>query len=199
MLSGEEGLALKGEHRECAVLVAGLRGFKVHSEHLPPEHLVSDLNEFFGRMADVVHDHQGTLDKFNGDSLQAVWGAPVPFEDKELRALKCALDLHAALGDLNRERLARGALPLDLGIGINAGIVVSGNLGSERRVDYTIIGSEVAVAQKLCGLAASGETLVTESIRNKCKDLMVLQLRDPLTVEGATEPLKVYAATGRVS
>jgi class 3 adenylate cyclase len=196
ILSSEEGLALKGERRECVVMFTDIRGFTAFSENMAPEKLVADLNEYFGRMVEVVFDHSGTLDKFIGDAIMAVWGAPVPFEDKELRAVACALKMQAALSDLNRKRLDRGAQPLTMGIGVNVGVVVSGNLGSDKRVDYTVIGDAVNLASRLCSKAAPGQVLISESLYRKTIGLLAVRPLEPVALKGFTDPVKVYEVTG---
>ncbi len=199
LLSSEDGVALKGERRECAILHTNLRGFTAFSSHLAPDKLVADLNEYFGRMEETVFDHQGTLDKFMGDSLLALWGAPVPIDDKELSAVRCALEMRSALQKLNDERSHRGAPPLAAGMGIACGFVVAGNLGSERRIDYTVIGEEVNLAIRLCAKAAPGQILVSEAVYKKLKGQVAAMPLEPLPLKGFSEPVKSYEVTGLVS
>ena len=196
ILESGEGVALKGERRECVIMFTDIRGFTAMSENMAPEKLVGDLNEYFTLMVDVVLKYQGTLDKFIGDAIMAVWGAPVPFEDKELRAVNCALEMQSALKRYNDEREKSGRPALTMGVGINTGIVVSGNLGSDKRTDYTVIGEEVNLASRLCSKALPGQTLISESTYRKLKGLIDVKPLEPIALKGFTEPVKVYEVTG---
>ena len=124
----------------------------------------------------------------------AVWGAPIPFEDKELRAVKCALDMQAALAQLNVSRTQKGLPPLTMGIGLNSGVVVSGNLGSDKVKNYTVIGEEVNLASRLCSKAKPGQTLISDSMFRKLKGLVEMKALDAIPLKGFTELVKVYEA-----
>jgi class 3 adenylate cyclase len=196
VLGDTEGLALKGERRDCVVMFTDIRGFTSFSENMAPEKLVKDLNEYFTLMVDVVFKYEGTLDKFIGDAIMAVWGAPIPFEDKELRGVKAALDMQYALGQYNKARIDRNLPPLTMGVGLNTGVVVSGNLGSDKRTDYTVIGEEVNLSSRLCSKAAPGQILISESMYRKLKGLVAVRTLDPIMLKGFTDPVKVYEVTG---
>ncbi len=195
VLADKEGLALKGERRECVVMFTDIRGFTAMSENAPPEKIVADLNEYFSLMVDAVIKYEGTLDKFIGDAIMAVWGAPVPFEDKELRAVKAAVEMQEVLGKFNLVRQVKNLNPITMGIGINSGVVVSGNLGSDKRTDYTVIGEEVNMASRLCSKALPGQVLISDSTYRKLKGLVEVKTLEPLTLKGFTEPVKVYEVT----
>jgi len=175
-----------------------IRGFTAMSENALPEKIVADLNEYFTLMVDVVDNYGGILDKFIGDAIMAVWGAPVPFEDKEMRAVKAALEMQEVLGRYNKERIDKKLTPLTMGIGLNSGIVVSGNLGSDKRTDYTVIGEEVNLASRLCSKAAPGQTLISEGMYRKIKGLVEVKALEPIALKGFTDPVKVYEVTGLV-
>jgi class 3 adenylate cyclase len=196
VLEDQDGLALKGERRECVVMFTDIRGFTAFSENMAPEKLVKDMNEYFTLMVDEVLKYEGTLDKFIGDAIMAVWGAPIPFEDKELRAVKAALDMQYALGQYNKERIDRNQPPLTMGVGLNSGVVVSGNLGSDKRTDYTVIGEEVNLASRLCSKAAPGQILISDSMYRKLKGLVEVRVLDPIALKGFSEAVKVYEVTG---
>jgi adenylate cyclase len=144
---------------------------------------------------DVVIKYEGTLDKFIGDAIMAVWGAPVPFEDKELRSIKAALEMQDVLGQFNKARIDKKLTPLTMGIGLNSGVVVSGNLGSDKRTDYTVIGEEVNLASRLCSKAAPGQVLISEGMYRKLKGLVEVRPLDPIALKGFSEPVKVYEVT----
>ena len=198
VLNDKDGVALKGERRECVVMFTDIRGFTTMSENALPEKIVADLNEYFTLMVDVVDNYGGILDKFIGDAIMAVWGAPVPFEDKEMRAVKAALEMQEVLGRYNKERIDKKLTPLTMGIGLNSGIVVSGNLGSDKRTDYTVIGEEVNLASRLCSKAAPGQTLISEGMYRKIKGLVEVKALEPIALKGFTDPVKVYEVTGLV-
>ncbi len=195
VLSAGEGMSLKGERRECVVMFTDIRGFTSFSENMAPEKIVADLNEYFTLMVDVVIQYEGTLDKFIGDAIMAVWGAPVPFEDKELRGVKAALEMQKALGQYNKTRIDKNQTPLTMGIGLNSGVVVSGNLGSDKRTDYTVIGEEVNLASRLCAKAAPGQVLISEGMYRKLKGLVEVRQLEPIALKGFSEPVKVYEVT----
>ncbi len=196
VLADRDGLALKGERRECVVMFTDIRGFTAMSENEPPEKIVADLNEYFTLMVDVVIKYEGTLDKFIGDAIMAVWGAPVPFEDKDLRAVKAALEMQDVLAKFNLVRQVKKLTPVTMGIGINTGVVVSGNLGSDKRTDYTVIGEEVNLASRICAKAAPGQTLISDFTYRKLKGQVVVKVLEPVSLKGFTEPVKVYEVTG---
>ncbi|HUO57064.1 MAG TPA: adenylate/guanylate cyclase domain-containing protein [bacterium] len=196
VLADQEGILLKGERRECAVMFTDIRGFTAMSEHAEPEKIVADLNEYFTLMVDVVLKYEGTLDKFIGDAVMAVWGAPVPFEDKELRAVKAALEMQEVLATYNQARAGKKLPPITMGVGINSGMVVSGNLGSDKRTDYTVIGEEVNLASRICSKAAPGQVLISEYTYRKLKGQVEVRALEPIVLKGFTDPVKVYEVTG---
>jgi class 3 adenylate cyclase len=192
VLENKDGIALRGERRECAVMFTDIRGFTAMSENESPEKIVADLNEYFTLLVDVVIKYEGTLDKFIGDAIMAVWGAPVAFEDKELRAVKAALEMQSVLGQFNKQRISKNLTPLLMGVGINTGDVVSGNLGSDKRSDYTVIGAEVNLASRLCSVAAPGQVLISDYVYRKLKGMVEVKQLESVDLKGFTEPVKVY-------
>jgi adenylate cyclase len=199
VLENKDGVALKGEKRECAVMFTDIRGFTALSENEPPEKIVADLNEYFTLMVDVVIKYEGTLDKFIGDAIMAVWGAPVPFEDKELRSVKAGLEMQAVLAQFNKDRISKNLIPLTMGVGINTGIVVSGNLGSDKRSDYTVIGDEVNLASRLCSVAKPGQVLISDFTYRKLKGLVEVKTLEPVTLKGFSVPVNVYEVIKLIS
>jgi adenylate cyclase len=142
-----------GERRRVAVLFADLRGFTPLAARLGPDEMAATLSEFLSAMVDCVFRHGGTLDKFIGDCVMAQWGAPEGAPDDADRALRAALDMHGALAALNARRAELGRPALAMGVGIAHGEVFAGNIGSERRLEFTVIGAPVNQASRLCDAA----------------------------------------------
>ncbi len=158
-----DAVALGGERRVATVLFADIRGFTPLAERLRPEEVAALLTDYFTEMVDLVFDHGGTLDKFIGDALMAVWGAPLTEPDDADRALAAAQQMQARVGELNR-RWTGTRPPIAIGIGLATGDVFAGYLGSERRLEYSVLGDTVNVASRLCGRADPGEILVSETL-----------------------------------
>jgi class 3 adenylate cyclase len=195
ILADKDYFALKGERRECTLLQADLKGFNTLSENMAPEALVEALNQYFGIINEVVFKHEGMLDKFIGDTAIAVWGAPFSHEDKEKRAVQTALEIQTAFKDFNISRIKKGYPPFTIGVGIHTGMVVAGNLGSEKRYDYSIIGEALHVVSKLCSLAAPGQTIVSDETYQKIKPLVKANALNPIAVKGSMESLNTFEVT----
>jgi adenylate cyclase len=188
--SPEKHLRPGGEKREVTVLFADLRGFTSVAETLEAQEVVDILNAYLARVVDAVFAHGGTLDKFRGDGVLAVFGAPVAHEDDPARAVRCALDLQAAM-----KRISFPALPelrLHLGIGINTGQVIAGTIGSDRRMDYTVIGHEVNVAARFETNAGPGQILITGSTYDRVKDLVEVRDLGALRVKGSGQGIPAF-------
>jgi class 3 adenylate cyclase len=195
ILADKDYFALKGERRECTLLQADLRGFNILSENMTPEALVEALNQYFGIINEVVFKYEGMLDKFIGDTALAIWGAPFTHDDKELRAVKTALEIQEALKDFNISRIKKGNPPFTIAIGIHTGTVVAGNLGSDKRYDYTVIGDPIHVVNRLCSMAAPGQTVVSDETYQKIRQLVQANPLHPIAVRGSMESLPTYEIT----
>ena len=187
-----ESLRLGGERRDVAVLFSDIRGFTTLAARLTPVETARLLTEYFSEMADCVFKHGGTLDKFIGDEVMAQWGAPISEPDDADRAVAAALDMIDALHRLNANWLSQGRPRLQVGIGINYGEAFAGYLGSERRLEYTVIGDTVNTAKRLCSAAQGGEILVTQSMRQRLTRTHDLADHAPLEIQSRQEPLPVY-------
>jgi adenylate cyclase len=165
------------------------------SENMPPPALVEALNQYFGLINDAVFHHEGMLDRFMGEKVLAVWGAPFSHEDKEARAVKAALEIQGALKDFNIARIKKGFPPFTLGIGIHTGALVAGNLGSEKHHDYTVIGEALQVAARLCAMATPGQVVVSEETYGKVQATVKANSLNPLALRDRMEPLKTYEIT----
>lgn len=183
---------LKGQRRVVTVLMSDIRGFTPLSEKLPAEEVVALLNDYLSRMIDIVFKHNGTLDKFIGDAILAVFGAPLPDPRHAARAVRTAVEMQKALAEFNHERRKAGKEEINVGIGINSGEVVSGEIGSERRSDYTVIGDPVNLTQRLESSSRGGEILISQETYDEVRDLVEVEALPEMTVKGRRRPVKVY-------
>ncbi|MBI3965784.1 MAG: adenylate/guanylate cyclase domain-containing protein, partial [Chloroflexi bacterium] len=174
ILQNKDSLKLGGSKREVTVLFSDIRGFTTISEIYSAEEIVQLLNEYFTRMVNVIFKHEGTLDKFIGDAIMAVFGAPIVHDDDPVRAVRSAIEMRKELFRYNEERIARGELAIETGIGICHGEALSGNIGSDMRMDYTVIGDAVNVASRLEGLTKTYDCkiLFSESVYEDVKDVI---------------------------
>ncbi|MFH0872228.1 MAG: adenylate/guanylate cyclase domain-containing protein [bacterium] len=196
ILQHPERISLVGKRQEVSVLFADIRGFTSLAERLEPEEVVRTLNDYLTLMTKVVFKRDGTLDKFMGDAIMAVFGAPIFFPDHPLRAILAALDIRREIGALNLKREARGLEKVEIGIGINAGEVVTGNIGFEERMEYTVIGDNVNIAARLEGLAAEGQILISQSIYEEVANVVMVKPLDPIRLKGREKPLQIYEVSG---
>src|SRR6059036_322136 len=153
---------LPSEKRPVVIFFSDIRGFTPMAETMSPDNIATLLTEYFTEMVELVFEHGGTLDKFMGDAIMALWGAPMAHEDDADRAMHCALDQLEALERLNTKWKEQGRQELGIGIGINFGEVFVGNIGSDRRLEYTVIGDAVNTASRLCSSAGRNEILISE-------------------------------------
>ncbi len=194
-LAASPGKAIGQEELEVTVLFSDIRGFSTLAEELPAREIASILATHLTAMAEVVLDHMGTIDKFAGDSLMAVFGAPDPIPDHAERALRCAVAMQARQSELNGQALPDGLPPLGMGIGVNTGTVIAGTVGGGGRLEYTVVGDAVNVAQRLQSEAAPGEILATDSTVRAAPAVPVTSL-GPLAVKGRKERVETFRVIG---
>lgn len=192
ILAGEKEIWLAGSRREVAVLMSDIRGFTPMSEKMDPEALVSLLNRYFKVMIDIVFKHDGMLDKFVGDEIMVVFGAPLDQPDAETRAFKCAAEMQKAMGDFNAGQRAAGGPELGVGIAVHSGPVVAGNVGSETRMDYTVMGDTVNMTQRMQARAAAGKVLVSDAAKARAGEGFSYTELEPFQVKGRQEPVKAF-------
>jgi adenylate cyclase len=198
LLQHPEKLKLGGERRRVTLFFSDLAGFTTLSERLAPETVVGLLNDYLSRMTEIILAEEGTVDKFEGDAIMAFWGAPLDQEDQAVRACRAALRQAEALGELNREFARQGLPELKLRIGLHRGEAIVGNLGSQKRFDYTVIGDTVNLASRLEGLNKFYGTgvMASEAVVTECgKDIEFREL-DLVAVKGREAPVRVYEALG---
>ena len=198
-LKDPERLALGGETRTMTVLFSDLRGFTSLSQNMDPQALTALLNEYMTAMTEIVFQHDGVLDKYIGDAIMAFWNAPMEQEDHARRACDTALDMLARLQTLQADWAGRGLPALDIGIGINTGRMVVGNMGSRDRLAYTVLGDAVNVASRLEGLNKEYGTriVIGEETRSAAGERFHYRFLDLVAVKGRSEPLAVFEISGR--
>jgi adenylate cyclase len=187
-----------GSSREVTMLFADIRGFTSMSERHTPEQMVATLNAYFELMVDVLFKHGGTLDKYVGDEIIGLFGAPVALPDAPLRAVRASLDMLKALDEFNRTREKQGQERIAIGIGLNTGRVIAGAIGSSRTLQYTVIGDAVNLASRLCNVAKAGEIIISPSTMGACESLIVAEQREPVQVKGKAEVIQIWNVTGTV-
>jgi adenylate cyclase len=190
---------LGGDRKEITVLFSDIRGFTSFSEKHQPEEVVSLLNEYLGAMTNIVFEHEGTLDKFVGDAIMALWGAPVGQPDHAERACRCALAMIVRLKELQKKWAAEGKYIIDIGIGINTGDMVVGNMGAEgKKMDYTVIGDNVNLGARLESLTRqyNNHIIISEYTHARVEHLVEAKELGTVTVKGKELPVLVYDLVG---
>jgi adenylate cyclase len=195
VMQNKDEAKLGGRRTEVTVLITDIRNFTSISEQMDPWDVVELLNTYFPRLINVIFRHQGMVDKFIGDSILTVFGIPMPREDDALRAVRAALEMRRELDAINRERARKGQITIEIGIGITSGTVISGNIGSERRMDYTVIGDPVNLAARLEGLTKEvrRRILVNERVQAAISKEIPCEPLGLFTLKGKREKVAVYA------
>ncbi len=188
---------MEGQSREMTVLFSDIRGFTNFSEKLPPTELAEVLNAYLSTMTRVVQQHRGTIDKYIGDAIMAFWNAPVDLADHASRAVQTALDMQAALSQLNQEFAARGWPDVKIGVGVNTGRMSVGNMGSEFRMSYTVMGDAVNLGSRLEGITKQYAVgiLVTQPTVEADPDHAFMKV-DEVRVKGKESPVAIYEPLG---
>jgi len=181
LLESEGALDMGGDIREVSLIMSDLRGFTAMIAEMEPEQVITFLNRYLSRMIEILLDNRAVIDEILGDGILAFFGAPEPLEDHPARAVACALSMQAAMDDINAENEADGLPRLTMGIGVNTGSVVVGNIGSERRTKYSVVGSDVNFASRMEAFALAGQVLISASTYSRVRDLV--EVANVLTVE----------------
>ena len=199
VLKDTSRLKLGGEKKELTALFSDIRGFTTISERLQPEELVHLLNSYLTPMTDIVFQHEGTLDKYMGDAIMAIFGAPVDQPDHATRACITALDMMARLNELQAKWRAEGLPEVDIGIGLNSGMMVVGNMGSAMRFDYTVMGDNVNLASRLEGINKEYGTniVISENTLALAKNDVYVRELDAVRVKGKRDPVRIFELRGR--
>jgi adenylate cyclase len=196
ILAGREETLLP-TRREVTVLFSDIRGFTTFSEAREPEEVLRFLDDYFGRMTQIVRGHDGSVNKFIGDGLLAIWGAPTPRDDHAVAATKAALDMQKVMVEINAARESKGEAPLRIGVGLHSGFVAAGMLGSAEQAEYTVIGDAVNLASRIEGLTKEHEgVLVSEATWEKISHRFAGARVGEFQVKGRRAPVVVYSVTG---
>jgi adenylate cyclase len=192
----ETVVPLGGERRPITILFSDIRGFTAMAESMGPDAIAQLLTEYFSEMVEIIFEHGGTLDKFVGDAIMALWGAPIAHADDADRALRAAVAMQLGVARLNQRWALAGRPEIGVGIGINYGEVFAGNIGSHRRLEYTVIGDAVNVANRLCSEAGPGEILVSEALCQVVKDRADYEYLPAMALRGRTRSVQVFRVKG---
>jgi adenylate cyclase len=190
--SAREVTTLGGEKRPVTVLFSDIRGFTPLSESMAPDDMALLLSEYFTEMVDCVFRNDGNLDKFIGDAVMAQWGAPIASADDPDKAMRAAIEMMHELEKLNAKWRAEGRPELQIGIGLNHGEAFAGNIGSERRLEFTVIGDTVNTASRLCSAAGPGQILITQEMRDALSTPPKLKKCPPMELRGKSQLMPVF-------
>jgi adenylate cyclase len=193
-IADQEGeVQLGGAKRPVVIFFSDIRDFTPMSETMMPDEIARLLTEYFTEMVEIVFEFGGTLDKFMGDAIMALWGAPIAHDDDADRAMKAAIKMQEVLGELNKKWAADGRQQVEIGIGINFGEVFAGNIGSDQRMEYTVIGDSVNVASRLCSKAGRGDIMVSEPFFKELKNPPPVENLEPIELKGKAAAVQVYS------
>lgn len=200
LLETPSGLKLGGERKKVTVLMSDLRGFSAVSERLPPEQVVAILNVYLGAMADVINHYNGTINEFIGDGIFVMFGAPVSREDDSQRAIACAIAMQLAMKPVNEHNQQMNLPIIEMGIGIHTGEVVAGNVGSQKRAKYSVVGSHVNLTSRIESYTVGGQILISEeTLKDANTDPYInIRIDGQLRVEpkGIKAPITIYDIGG---
>ena len=196
ILKSPGGVRLQGELREITILVSDLRGFTSMTESLPPNAVLRVINRYLEKMTDIILRHHGTINEIMGDGILVLFGAPREIPDASMRAMLCALEMQEAMTELNSGNVLLGLPELGMGIGINCGELVVGNIGSEKRKKYGAVGNAINVAFRVEAATLAGQILITEPIYRRYADRLEVAEHRRIQLKGIHQPVSVYHVVG---
>ena len=192
VVSGALNVEKGGVNRVATVMFVDIREFTAMSENIQAAEVLQMLNEYYEKIVDIVFAHEGTVDKFIGDGIMVIWGAPVSHDDDPARAVRAAVDIRRELITFNQQRATQGKKEIKIGIGINTGKVVAGYIGSSRTMSYSVVGDTVNTASRLCAAARPDEIIISDVTYEKTKGLFPTEELEQLKAKCIYNPLKVY-------
>ena len=196
ILETPQGLKIGGEERQVTIMMADLRGFTAMGERLPPEGVVSMINTYLEKMTEIVFKYQGTIDEFIGDAILVLFGAPILREDDAQRAVACAMEMQLAMPEINKCYKELGFPEVGMGIGLNTGDVVVGNIGSSKRSKYGVVGRNVNLASRIESYTVGGQILASTGTVEQCGSILRIDGSQEIMPKGLAEPIKVYEIGG---
>ena len=198
ILAQPDGMHLGGKTTHASILMADIRGFTTMAEQLPPSKVVRLLNNYLGVMSEIIMRHRGTIDEFIGDAILTVFGAPIACRDHADRAIACALEMQGAVSQINQENHHYGLPDIGIGIGINTGEVIAGNIGSIKRVKYGVVGHTVNLTSRIESCCRAGEILISQATLNAASRKVKHSYEFEISPKGMSERLKVCNITGYI-
>jgi class 3 adenylate cyclase/HAMP domain-containing protein len=192
LLESDDALAMGGETREVTLLMSDLRGFTALTADMDPEQVIAFLNRYLGKMIEILLDHRAVIDEIMGDGILAFFGAPEPQEDHPDRAVACALAMQGAMEEINAMNAEDGLPYLEMGVAVNTGTVVVGNIGSERRTKYSVVGSDVNLTSRIESYAVGGQVLIGPSTYARVKEIIEVGESFRAEMKGIPEPATLY-------
>ncbi len=198
ILDSGNSIELGGELKEVAIFFSDICGFTSMSEEMDPTEIVEMLNEYFTEMTDIVFKYDGTLNKYIGDAIMAIYGAPVTMDNASEKALRASLEMRDKLSQFNENRIDNGKTPVHMGMGLHWGKVLVGNIGSPRQMEYTVIGDAVNVCSRIEGLTRQFDTdlLISDALYDEVRDLVEVETLEPVDVKGKSQKIIVHKVTG---
>ncbi|MFZ5571908.1 MAG: adenylate/guanylate cyclase domain-containing protein [Thermodesulfobacteriota bacterium] len=196
VVSGQLTVEKGGENRSATVLFADIRGFTGMSENMTATDLLRMLNDYYELIVEEVFQQEGTVDKFIGDGIMVIWGAPVKHADDPIRAVRAACRMQQRMIEFNRQRRSEGHAPIQIGIGVNSGSLVAGYIGSSQTMSYSVVGDAVNTASRLCSAAAAGQILISGETFREVKDYFRIREMPLIQLKGKTKPVQVYEVFG---
>ncbi|PID58971.1 MAG: hypothetical protein CR986_07140 [Ignavibacteriae bacterium] len=196
ILETPEGLKLGGEKRKVTILMSDIRGFTKISENLPAENVIAILNDYLETMTEIILKYNGTIDEFIGDAILVIFGAPYSESDDSQRAVACALEMQKAMKQVNVLNKTNGYPELEIGIAINTGEVVVGNIGSDKRAKYGVVGKDVNLTSRIESYTIGGQILISENTYKECENILEISDTEKVMPKGLNKPINIFDVTG---
>jgi class 3 adenylate cyclase len=196
LLENPSALELGGERKNVTIMMSDLRGFTAITERLDPEQVVSMLNTYFEVMVELVHQYNGTINEITGDSLLVIFGAPQEIPDRSQQAIACSIAMQNAMGRVNAKNQKAGLPELQMGIGLHDSEVIVGNIGSSKRIKYSVVGSGVNLASRIESYSVGGQILISESVYKKAGDKLRIDGQREVLPKGSEVPLRIFEIGG---